>query len=155
MAWQDKSQQNACNTIHESETHRLFIYMGAKKNWIQSRHLKRQLGLLWGITGANLRTNAVNRGGLRTIIPMSQRALLFGGLEKVTKIQELHRNISLRSKIWKRPWHVCRRHLKQRTKQRLTWRYSWKQWELSLKDVSKAKGDFYLTCIGLLSPHMT
>lgn len=36
-----------------------------QQNWIQARHLT-HLELMWDITGANWRTNAVNRGGLGT-----------------------------------------------------------------------------------------
>lgn len=83
----------------------------------------------------------------------------FGGLRRWTTT--IQRSFLETFSQWTFPIGVeamacCGRHLKQRTRNLwLTWRNSWKQWELSLKDVSKAKGDFfYLTCIGLLSPHL-
>lgn len=63
---------------------------------MQSRHLTHQLGLLWDITGANLKTKAVNTSGLSTKLPVTfKRPMLVfwwtRGVEHYNP-EELHRN---------------------------------------------------------------
>lgn len=60
---EDKSQQMHAN-----------LFMSLKLTTYSYVRVQRKteyslLGLLWDITGANLRTNAVNRSGLSTILP--------------------------------------------------------------------------------------
>lgn len=62
---------------------------------MQSRNLTHQLGLLWDITGANLKSKAVNTSGLSTMLPVTLRGqCLFWwtrGVEHYNP-EEVHRN---------------------------------------------------------------
>lgn len=85
---------------------------------MQSRHLTHELGLV-DITGANLWTS--DQSGLSTKLPdLKDQCIFLVDSRWSTNIPDRNPTSQWTLESGKRTCDVCRRHLKQRTKQQLT-----------------------------------